>query len=194
MKDFHRDNPHFSLCGLNCALCPMFIDRYCPGCGGGAGNQACAIAKCSLLRGGVAYCCECGAFPCEKHAEIDVYDSFITHVHRQKDFERFKALGASAYNAVQIEKAALLDRLLQAYNDGRRKRFFCLAVNLLELRDLRLVMKDVEAKAEAASLSLKERAAAASSALQAMADQRGLTLKLRVKPKPAAAPAQPRRP
>ena len=48
MKNFKRDNLLFSLCGLNCGLCPMKIDGYCPGCGGGAGNQSCKIARCSM--------------------------------------------------------------------------------------------------------------------------------------------------
>ena len=39
MKDFIRDDDLFSLCGLNCGLCTMHIDGYCPGCGGGEGNQ-----------------------------------------------------------------------------------------------------------------------------------------------------------
>lgn len=45
MKGFKRNNQLLSLCGLNCGLCPMHIDGYCPGCGGGAGNQSCRIAR-----------------------------------------------------------------------------------------------------------------------------------------------------
>ena len=48
MKGFTREDKRFSLCGLNCGLCPMQIGGYCPGCGGGEGNQSCAIARCSL--------------------------------------------------------------------------------------------------------------------------------------------------
>lgn len=35
MKGFKRQNQLFSLCGLNCGLCPMFLNKNCPGCGGG---------------------------------------------------------------------------------------------------------------------------------------------------------------
>lgn len=35
MKGFQREDRMFSLCGLNCMLCPMQIGGYCPGCGGG---------------------------------------------------------------------------------------------------------------------------------------------------------------
>lgn len=33
MKGFYRDNQLFSLCGLKCGLCPMYLNKYCPGCG-----------------------------------------------------------------------------------------------------------------------------------------------------------------
>ena len=48
MKGFTRMETRFSLCGLNCDLCSMHLGGYCPGCGGGAGNQSCTMAKCSL--------------------------------------------------------------------------------------------------------------------------------------------------
>ena len=42
MKGFNRKNQLFSLCGLNCGLCPMFLNKNCPGCGGGEGLQGAA--------------------------------------------------------------------------------------------------------------------------------------------------------
>ena len=64
MKDFTRVETRFSLCGLNCALCSMWQGGYCPGCGGGAGNQSCAIARCSIQHGGISFCWECPEYPC----------------------------------------------------------------------------------------------------------------------------------
>ena len=32
MKNFKRCYPLLSLCGLNCGLCSMHLDNYCPGC------------------------------------------------------------------------------------------------------------------------------------------------------------------
>ncbi|SFP56056.1 hypothetical protein SAMN05216343_10990 [Oscillibacter sp. PC13] len=39
MRGFVRKDLLASLCGLNCALCPMQLDAYCPGCGGGWGTS-----------------------------------------------------------------------------------------------------------------------------------------------------------
>lgn len=76
VKGFNRAEPLFSLCGLQCALCPMHLDGHCPGCGGGAGNQSCAIARCSLEQGGVAFCTQCARYPCEWYDGFDACDSF----------------------------------------------------------------------------------------------------------------------
>ncbi len=55
----------------------------------------------------------------------------------------------------------LLRRLLEHYNDGRRKSFYCMAVNLLELSQLQVILQQLEREAGQHEASLKERAAAA---------------------------------
>lgn len=181
MKDFVRDNLWFSLCGLNCGLCPMKLDGHCPGCGGGEGNQSCKIAKCSREHGEVEYCSRCQNFPCEKYEGIDEFDSFITHQNRRKDLEENDRIGAAAYREEQKEKIEILKFLLENFNDGRRKTFFCLAVNLLELSDLKMVLAQIEEGEKLGSLSLKERAACVVKLFQDVAGQRRITLKLRKK-------------
>ena len=89
MKGFKRKNQLFSLCGLNCGLCPMILDKHCGGCGNG--NPSCKIAKCSLEHGKIGYCYECENYPCEKYQNIDKYDSFITK-GRRKVTEAFASL------------------------------------------------------------------------------------------------------
>lgn len=100
------------------------------------GNQPCKIAKCSLEHERIEYCNQCESFPCEKYPGEDEFDSFITYRNRYRDFEKLKKIGVKAYQMEQSEKAAILNELLENYNDGRKKTLFCLAVNLLELDDL----------------------------------------------------------
>lgn len=158
----------------------MHLGGHCPGCGGGAGNQPCKIAKCSLEHGKIAYCNQCESFPCEKYSGEDEYDSFITYCNRYRDFEKLKKNGVKAYQEEQREKAAILKELLENYNDGRKKTFFCLAVNLLELDDLRKVMGQI--KEDAPELSVKEKAARMTGLFQEAAVQKGISIKLRKKP------------
>lgn len=159
----------------------MHLDGHCPGCGGGEGNQSCKIARCSLQHGKPEYCSRCQEFPCEKYGHIDAFDSFVTHQNQKKDLEKQQEIGAEAYRAEQEEKIRILAFLLGNYNDGRKKNFFCVAVNLSELEDLKSVMQETEAEKELCSLSIKERAAYMKKRLENIADERQMVLKLRKK-------------
>lgn len=181
MKGFNRQNQLFSLCGLNCGLCPMFLNKNCPGCGGGEGNQSCKIARCSLEHSGVEYCFQCSEYPCEKYDHIDDYDSFITHRRRRADLDKAQQSGIEAYNAEQMDKAKILDVLLSAYNDGRKKTLFCVAVNLLELQELQAVLREMENRPDKEPLTIKEKSALAARLLQDAASHRKIDLKLRKK-------------
>ena len=187
MKDFYRDYPLFSLCGLKCGLCPMHhMADGCPGCGGGDGNQSCSIARCSRAHGGPDHCFQCAEYPCAEYDGFDEYDSFVAHRNRAEDIRRAREMGMEAYRAELDEKVERLTYLLSHYNDGRRKSFFCTAVNVLELADLRAVMAQAAQEAPVQGMELKERAAKAAALFQAMADRRGLSLKLTRKPKKKA--------
>ena len=183
MNGFARKETRFSLCGLNCALCPMELGGYCPGCGGGAGNQSCPIAKCSLRHGGVAFCWDCPDYPCPRYEGFDDGDSFVPHRNRRQDIARARELGLEAYLGQLEEKRGILDALLAGYNDGRRKTFFTTAVCLLPLEDLRSVMAGLNSRRELAGQPVQARAPAAVELLQEAADRRGLSLKPARRPK-----------
>lgn len=179
MNDFSRKNQLFSLCGLNCGLCPMQLGGYCPGCGGGPGNQPCAIARCSLRHDRIEYCFLCPEFPCPRYQGIGEYDSFITHRHQLEDMARAREIGIEAYNLEQARKAEILQALLSDFNDGRRKTFYCLAVNLLPLEDLENAMEQAAGRADCSTI--KEKAGLVVSIMNHFAICRGLVLKLRKK-------------
>lgn len=170
MKGFTRTETRFSLCGLNCALCSMHLGGYCPGCGGGAGNQSCTIARCSLEHGGISFCWQCLEYPCPHYEGFDEGDSFVPHRNRQQDIALAQELGLETYLTQLEEKRAMLEELLAHYNDGRRKTFFNTAVYLLPLENLRSVMAALDKRSELNEQTVKERALAAVGLLQEMAD------------------------
>ncbi len=179
MKDFHRANPLFSLCGLNCGLCQMYVGGYCPGCGGGDGNQSCAIARCSRTHDDVPYCFMCKEYPCAQYAGFAEYDSILPCRNRQGDIALAQAMGVEAYTEMLREKMEMLHRLLSDYNDGRRKSFYMTAVYLLEIADVRDIMEQLPDTNE----QLAERAAKAVALFKSVAAERGVDLKLHRKPK-----------
>ena len=174
--EFVRADRCLSLCGLNCALCTMKLGGYCGGCGNG--SRACAISRCSLEHGAPEYCCDCDAYPCEKYEGVDEYDSFITHRRQKSELERIRRIGPGDYAQEQREKVSILSRLLSDFNDGRRKSFYCLAVNLLDLPELRQSMERIEGE-NLLSLPIKERSAKVAGLLNELADSKGVELKLR---------------
>jgi len=174
--------PQFSICGLNCGLCPRYYtdgSSRCPGCVGEGFSDVhpnCGIISC-CQRKGLDYCFECSEFPCKKYDTTDETDSFITHRTQLRDIEKAK-LDFDAYITELNDKIQILQELLSEYNDGRRKNFYCLVVNILELQDLNSIMEKIRNIIEPKAL-LKEKATTAVGIFQKFADEKGVLLKLR---------------
>ena len=177
-----KEYPQFSVCGLNCGLCPRYnadgVSR-CPGCAGKGFSDVhppCGVLSC-VQRKGLEYCFLCDEYPCKKYEGADLNDSFITHKNQFRDMEKAKN-DISAYTAELDSKIRILEELLANYNDGRRKGFFCIAVNLLDLDEVVSIMEQLRNEA-ATDATPKEKAAVAVRLFQAKADERGVDLKLR---------------
>lgn len=146
MKPYKRDHPSYALCGLNCCLCPRFHtdgSSKCPGCGGKNFHllhPSCAVITCSAKHGNIQYCFECADFPCAKYKAKNDKDSFITYRNVQKDFADAKK-DLKGHLKTLDKKLEHLLFLLEKFDDGRSKSFFCTAVNLLPLPELDKIMK-----------------------------------------------------
>lgn len=142
MKEYKRENPLFSLCGLNCGLCPKFHSEgtsRCPGCGGKDFHllhPSCSVITCSKKHGDIEYCFLCENYPCERYKSPSQKDSFITYRNVINDMQKAANKGIEQYKAELYEKISLLKYLISNYNDGRKKNFYCIAINLLEPTDL----------------------------------------------------------
>ena len=182
-----REYPLFSACGLNCGLCPRYHTEgtsKCPGCGGEGfldKHPSCGVLSC-CQRKQIDCCYECGELPCKKVDNADQSDSFITHKNQLTDLAKVKKIGIEAYKAELNEKVKMLQKLLDYYDDGRRKSFFCVVINLLPLCDIEMSMFEIGKQCDSVPL-VKERATIAVRFLQARADKRGIDLKLRKKGK-----------
>ena len=187
MEYKQRQYPLFSACGLNCGLCPRYHTdgiSKCPGCAGedfSSKHPTCGVLSCSQ-RHGIEYCYLCDEYPCKKFEGVDNSDSFITHKNQLTDFDKVKNIGLDAYEAELNIKVELLKGLLMNFDDGRRKGFFCIAVNLLDLQDLKSVMEQTKDEIKPDD-TLKEKSTTAVRLLQTMAEKRDISLQLRKKPK-----------
>ena len=183
MKHKVREYPQFSACGLNCGLCPRYYTKghsKCPGCGGEGFTEihcSCSMLSC-CQRKGLEYCFMCDEYPCKKYDGEGMVDSFITHMNIFRDADKAKQIGIEAYKAQLDIKIKILEELLENYDDGRRKSFYCLAVNLLEQDDIDLVMEQIKDNIDSQS-PLKEKAKVVTDLFHAKADEKGIMLKLR---------------
>ena len=182
-----RKYPLFSACGLNCGLCPRYYTdgpTRCPGCAGerfSAVHPSCSVLSC-CNRKGIEFCFLCEDYPCRKYNGAHEYDSFITHKNQFRDLEKAREIGIEAYKIELDEKVKVLEELLKSYNDGRQKSFFCLVINLLELKDIKAVVEQIASETEP-DTPLKTKTSVAVRLFEKMAEKNGVSLKLRKKTK-----------
>lgn len=177
-KRFLRDDLLFSLCGLNCSLCPMFIRGGCTGCREGSScYMICEFAPCSIEHGNLDYCFECKEYPCDKYDGVDLHDSLISHLNQKRDMEKAKRIGIENYHKEQMAKKEILNKLLNEYDIGHRDVFFCLAVNLLEVDDLNDALGQADELTR--DMDLADKSDLMKDILNDIAEKRDIALKLR---------------
>lgn len=104
--------------------------------------------------------------------------AFRESLRRKVDLEKARSMGIEQYNLEQQEKIKILSWLLSNYNDGRRKNFFCVAVNLLELSEIQEAVKEIQSNDRLSSLPFKEQCLYVAEVFQGIADRRDIKLKL----------------
>lgn len=186
MNEKTRKYPLLSACGLNCGLCPRYHtngDSKCPGCLGKdfyKKHPTCGILSCSQKKG-LDYCYLCDEYPCKKYDKSDKSDSFITHKNQFKDFEKAKKMGIEVYQKELNEKIEILNTLINNYNDGKRKNFYCIAVNLLELSDIKNIMQNINEKINLQEIQFNEKVKQIVSLFEVKAKEKNIELILRKK-------------
>ncbi len=182
MQPYERPYPLFSLCGLNCGLCPRYHtsgSSQCPECGGPGFSDkhpSCTVLNCAKRHGCITYCFQCTDYPCERYTSPSSMDSFITYKHVIRDLEYARINGLQAYREKLDEKVEILKYLLEHCDDGRHKSRFCTAVNLLDLQDLREIK---EAVSHAAARRDADLTRTTDTWLDRYTDIRGVSLTLR---------------
>jgi hypothetical protein len=184
LKQYKRQYPLFSLCGLNCGLCPRYHTdgtSKCPGCGGQdfhLKHPTCPVITCNRKHDNVEYCFQCSSYPCEKYSRPSEVDSFISYRNVLDDFEKAKRQGLNHYVQELDEKVEILASLINNYNDGRNKGFYCIAVNLLKLDDIKNILVKIHEENEQ-NISVRDKIKRITLLLEAQAKKDNITLKLR---------------
>jgi exonuclease V gamma subunit len=133
---------------------------------------------CSIKHGRVEYCYKCSEYPCGKYKKTSEKDSFVSYVKVIEHFDEAQE-DLIRYLTELKEKYTYLKSLIETYNDGRSKTFFCTVVNNLDYRDLCTVMEKIHHREELDKMMPKERTKEVVRFFRTWAEERGVVFVLR---------------
>ena len=177
--------PEIGICGLSCRLCPHYHTEgtsMCEGCktesrmGAGCPFITCARKK------GVEFCWDCsdsdtcGRWQKQRDAGKKA-DSFKCYQRLDDDIAFVRKNGLGAFEESQLARELLLKRMLQEFNEGRSKSYYCIAATVMETGELEEALTGAEK--ESRGRDIKERAKILHAILDDIASKRKYLLKLR---------------
>ena len=142
----------------------------------------CPFITCAIKRKGIEFCWECEENEsCEKwrkHREAGKrFDSFKCYQKLEDNIAFIQKNGIKEFEKVQKIREKLLKEMLQYFNEGRSKSYYCIAATVLEIEELEKVLR--KAKEESKGLEIKERSKVLHSLVDEVAKRKNYYLKLR---------------
>lgn len=141
--------PTIGVCGLDCGLCPRYyivgVSR-CPGCAGPDffnKHPSCSFITCCVKKRGLEVCAECSEFPCSKFKSSEEYQrlkqspSYSPYKKVMPNLNFIRKHGVKKFIEQQGKRIESLETMIENFDDGRSKSFFCKAAALLDLASLR---------------------------------------------------------
>lgn len=179
-------HPEMGICGLSCRLCPNYhtdAKSRCPGCKSAYRMSAgCPFITCAVKNKGVEFCwdCEenktCGKW--KNHREAGKkHDSFKCYQALEDDIVFIQKHGVKEFIKGQKIKEKMLKEMLNNFNEGRSKGYYCIAATVMNADELRQAI--VKAKKGSAGMDIKERAKVMHKVLDVTAAKKNYFLKLR---------------
>ena len=178
--------PEIGICGLSCRLCPHYQTQAASKCRGCKSTDriavGCPFITCALNKFGIEYCGDCEQNDsCEKwgkNREIGkTHDSFKSYQKLEDDISFIRVNGIEAYDEQQKIREAILTRLLDEFNEGRSKSYYCIAATIMQIDELQKALE--AAKIESKAQSVKDKSRIMHLLLDNIALRKGYQLRLR---------------
>jgi len=182
----HIEYPDIGICGLSCRLCPMYntdAKSRCLGCKSSTRMAVgCPFITCAVKRKEIEFCWECEeSDTCEKwkkHREAGKErDSFKCYQTLEEDISFIHQRGISEFQKIQEQRESLLGEMLNNFNEGRSKSYYCIAATVLEPGELLGALS--RARKESVGLDVRARSKALHRILDEIASRKQYHLKLR---------------
>ena len=182
--------PMVGVCGLDCGLCSRFHTdgkSKCPGCCGPdffERHPACGFVTCAVKQRGLETCAQCGDWQeCEKIYQLlaaaQVRDSFLSYKPVPDNLNYIKNNGIAEFVRAETAKQAVLLNLLNNFDDGRAKLFYCTACQLISINDLNRTIAEAKKRIKP-DADIKDKARLMRGVLDKLAASLNIDLKLRI--------------
>jgi hypothetical protein len=184
--------PAIGCCGIDCGLCPRYYtagSSRCPGCAGPGffeKHPSCGHITCCVKKRKLEVCSQCDEFPCSKFESWLEGDSFVTHQKTLFNLDSVRREGLEGFVEQQGKRMGLLKTMLEGFDDGRSKSYYCLAAALLPVAALEESLhhaQELVKKDNARSQDIKNKAVVLRGYLNDCGARSGVELKLRQKHK-----------
>lgn len=164
MSVIEKRYPTIGACGLDCGLCPRYYTdgpSRCPGCAGPGffdKHPSCAFITCCVKKRNLETCGQCPDFPCGRFKSEQAYrrmqesPSYPPATKILANLNSIKQHGVERFAGQQRKRIEWLQRVLDAFNDGRSKRCYCRAAALLDPETLDRTRQAAERKIKAESI------------------------------------------
>jgi hypothetical protein len=188
-KEMKIDYPEIGVCGLSCRLCPMYNSKSASRCAGckseGRMKVGCPFIACAVKKKGLEFCWQCPDHEaCEKwhtHRELGrSHDSFVCYQRLENNIAFIEQQGISAFEADQKKREHLLSEMLDEFNEGRSKSYYCIVATVMDTQEIAEAI--AQARDNSAGADIKTKSKALHAILDKIAQERGYNLKLRKKP------------
>ncbi len=139
-------NDLIGACGIYCGLCTKYQSRAksrCIGCKVGEQHSWCSIWNCCVKRHGLETCNECSEiFNCA----IFLRRKVAEWIPAADNLLQIKEVGLENWLKEQKERQALVEELLQNYNEGRSMSFYCKACTRMPVNLINDAMEEAKKK------------------------------------------------
>ena len=184
-----KQYPFIGVCGLDFGLCPRYHTEgssRCPGCAGqnfGQKHPACGFITCCVKQKHLETCAECPDWTsCKRVSRVmegsKQGDSFISYRPLAANFTFIQKYSIEEFARLEMAKMELLSYLLEHFDEGRSKTFYCTGCQLLPLDSLKAALAEAEMTINE-SADIKEKSQLVRAAISRLADALSIDLKLR---------------
>jgi hypothetical protein len=142
----------------------------------------CPFITCAVKKRGIEFCWQCpDGGKCERWLEHRQkgrsYDSFVCYQRLENNIAFVESKGIAAFAERERERGHLLATMLDEFNEGRSKSFYCVAATVMELSEISQAIAEARGSSEGKDVGIRSKALRA--VLERIAGEKNYSLKLR---------------